>query len=59
VPIDLDTPDTFNALEGRAGTGYVRHRVSDAEVSSLRDGDLEWVVRGSDGALEYELRQPP
>jgi hypothetical protein len=59
LPIDLKTPDTFNALEGRAGTGYVRHRVSDAETASLGDGDLEWVVRGSDGALEYELRRRP
>lgn len=55
VPIDLDRPETFNALEGRAGGGYVRHRLTGDELTALADGDYVWVVGGTEGELTYSL----
>lgn len=55
VPVDLAQPGSFDALEGQAGSGYVRHRLTPEESAALGDGDYTWVVRGTDGALTYEL----
>jgi len=59
VDVDLDQPGTFDALEGRAGSGYVRHWLSVAEAAAIADGNYAWVVRGEDGALSYELVRDP
>lgn len=50
VPIDLDEPGTFDALEGRAGGSFVRHRLGGSEREGLESGDYLWTVRdGADG----------
>ena len=59
VAVDLDEPGTFDALEGLAGSGYVRHRLTPAEASVVRGSELRWIVRGVDGALSYEFVPAP
>lgn len=59
VEVDLDQPGTFDALEGLAGTGYVRHRLSPAEASAVQGKEFRWIVRGADGALSYEFVPQP
>ncbi len=59
VGVDLAQPGSFDALEGRAGGGYVRHHLSPEEAAAIADGDYVWIVRGEDGALTYELAREP
>jgi hypothetical protein len=55
IEVDLDKPGTFDALEGGAGDGYVRHRLTREESAALPDGDYVWIVRGGADGLTYEL----
>ncbi|MBL8921210.1 MAG: hypothetical protein JNJ54_20270 [Myxococcaceae bacterium] len=59
VGVDLDRPETFNGLEGRAADDYVRHHLSAEETSGLADGDYRWVVSGAPGALMYRFEPAP
>lgn len=53
--VDLDTPSTFNGLEGTTDTPgeYVRRRLSADETMGLEGTEFEWVVGELDGQLTY------
>jgi len=56
VTVDLDLPATFDAIEGRAGDGYVRHHLTKEERGAVADGEHAWVVGEAGGELTYEFR---
>ncbi len=52
---DLE-PATFDAFEGRAGDGSVRHRLTKEESRAVTDGEHAWLVGEEDGSLTCEFR---
>jgi hypothetical protein len=59
VSVDLDRPETFNAVEGRARGDSVRHHLPAEQTSGLSGGDYVWVVGGEPGTLTYRFEPAP
>jgi len=54
IRVNLDTPGTYNKINGNAGDGYVRHGFYDAQ--DLPNGDYRIVVSG-EPPFNFELRR--
>ncbi|MEZ4458488.1 MAG: hypothetical protein R3E66_01925 [bacterium] len=54
IRVDLDTPGTYDKIEGRAGDGYVRNTFH--EHRALPDGNYTIVVSGELPKFDYEFR---
>ena len=54
IRVDLDTPGTYDAIEGRAADGYVRNTFH--EHRALPDGNYTIVVSGELPKFDYEFR---